>query len=97
MDRSPLQIIQEQTLIAKQAIQSRDGKVTKMLVINSIEFAVRNEIEEIGYLDHEDPVLLEKKRNASNETPKIRNVCQDIVGEKDICPLPFLKQRLCQL
>ena len=65
-------------------------------MIDRIEFAMLDKIEQVGNLDNENSVLLEKQRNAINEAAKICDMREDVVGEENIRPLSLLQQLLRQ-
>src|SRR5580704_3141747 len=96
VNRSMLKVIQKQAMIAEKAIQRGDREVAEVLVIDGVEFAMLDKIEQIGNLDNKYAVPLEKLRNAINETAQVCDMREHVVGEKDIGPLLLLKELLRQ-
>src|SRR5262249_22248477 len=87
MNRGVLQVIQKKAMFAEEAFQCGHREVTQMLMINGIEFAMLDEINQVGDFDHENSALFEKQRNPINETTKVCDVCEDVVGEEYVRPL----------
>src|SRR5512146_724583 len=92
MNRGVRDAIQIQAMIAEKVVQRCDRKVAEVLVIDCVELALLDKVQQIGNLDDEHAVFLEKQRNALNEAAKVGNMCEHVVGEEDVCPPPLLAE-----
>src|SRR6516164_2273381 len=81
-------VVKKQSVILEKLLQRRDGKVTEMLMIDSVEFAVLNQIEQIGYFYYNNAVFLEKERGALDKSAKVGDMSQDIIRGDQVRSLP---------
>ncbi len=89
MYRNLLHVVEEETMITEQAFEGDHGKVAEVLVVDGVEFALLDEIDEIGNFNDCDPVRFEKQLHAFDEAVQIRDVRENVVSQKDVGLLAF--------
>ncbi len=86
-----LDVVQIQPMLPEQFIQRRDREVAEVLVVDRVEFHMIDEIHHIGHFNDSQAILLQDRMDAGNKAIQIRDVGQDIVGQKDIGLLAFVR------
>jgi len=58
VDGGPFHVVEVEVVAPKQPVQRRDGEVAQMLMVDGVERAVVDEIDDVGHLDDGHPVRL---------------------------------------
>ena len=95
MDVDPLDTVQIQPMAPEQAFDRGDREVAEMLVIDRVELAVVDQVAHVVHLDHGDAVVLEQRRDSVDESVRVRDVREHVVGMHDIGPAA-LGDELCR-
>lgn len=97
MDGVVFHLIQRESVPPEESHQGRHREVAVVLMVNGIKLAMFDQILNIGNLDDGQAVLLQQGADAFNQPVAVRDVRQDIVGDDDVRPFPFVPQSLGEL
>src|ERR1700722_947778 len=97
VDLGALHVVQEKAMITEQAGKRRHREIAEMLVVNGVELALLDQVDNVRRFNHCDAGGLQQGGDAVDEAVEVGHVSEHIVGQEDVSLLALRGQLFGQL
>ena len=92
MDGRPLDMVEIESMPSEKTIESSDGEIAEMLMVNGVKLAVVNQIDDIGHFNDGDARVLQQQTNTRHKAVEIGHMSQHIISQKYVGSISLLHE-----